>query len=177
MRKLRLEEIDRLAPDALARAARHPVRVVVDNVRSVHNVGSIFRTSDAARVEHLHLTGYTPTPDHKDLHRTALGAQDTVPWSHHASALPLLGRLRTEGYTLAALEIADVSLPPGDVAASAFPLALVVGNEVAGVDDAIMDVADLALELPQYGAKHSLNVSVAYGIAVFDLVRRARATR
>jgi tRNA G18 (ribose-2'-O)-methylase SpoU len=175
MRKLRLEEIDRLAPDALARAARHPVRVVVDNVRSVHNVGSIFRTSDAARVEHLHLTGYTPTPAHKDLHRTALGAQDTVPWTHHDSALPLLGRLRTDGYTIAALEIADVSTPPDAVAADAFPLALVVGNEVHGVDDAIMERADVALELPQYGAKHSLNVSVAYGIAVFDLVRRARA--
>jgi tRNA G18 (ribose-2'-O)-methylase SpoU len=174
MKKLRLEDIDRLSPEDLAEAPRHPVVVVVDNVRSVHNVGSIFRTADAARVAHLFLTGYTPTPEHKDMHRTALGAEATVPWSHHASALPVLDRLRTEGHTVAALEIADVSTPPDAVGADAFPLALVVGNEVHGVDDAIMEVADLALEIPQYGAKHSLNVSVAFGIAAFDLVRRAR---
>lgn len=154
---------------------KHPVRVVVHNVRSIYNVGSIFRTSDAARIEHLHLTGYTGTPRHKDLHKTALGAQDTVAWSDHDAALPVLRELRTQGYTVAALEITDTPTRTHEVSLEHFPLCLVIGNEVEGVDDAIINEADLALEIPQYGAKQSLNVAVAYGIAVFDLVRRFRA--
>ncbi len=174
MRKLRHSEISRPAPDEIETLPKHPVAGVIDNVRSIYNVGSMFRTSDAARIEHLYLTGYTGTPDHKDLHKTALGAQDTVRWSHHDTVLPVLADLRAQGYTLAALEITDDPTPPRDVPAEAFPLALVVGNEVEGVRDAIIDTVDIALEIPQYGAKQSLNVAVAYGIAVFDLIRRYR---
>lgn len=175
MRKLSWNEIRRPSAESLATAPRHPIRVVAHNIRSIHNVGAFFRISDAARIDHLYLTGYTGTPEHPDLQKTALGAQDTVPWSHRDDVHALLDAREAAGETIAVLEITDTPTPPSDVTAADFPLCLVLGNEVHGVDDAIIDRADLALELPQYGAKLSLNVSVAYGIAVYDLVRRARA--
>jgi tRNA G18 (ribose-2'-O)-methylase SpoU len=190
MRKLRLEEIPRAAPDQVTDGPRHPISVVVDNVRSIYNVGSIFRTSDAALVEHVYLTGYTGTPEHRGLrkltgytgtpeHRglrkTALGAEKTVPWSHHTDPADALAELRATGHTIAALEITNDPVLPSALPARAFPLALIVGNEVDGVRSSLVQQADLALELPQFGVKHSLNVAVAYGIAVYDLVRRYRA--
>lgn len=174
MRKLSWDEIDRPAPEEVHDLPKHPLRLVVHNVRSIHNVGSIFRTSDAARVEHLHLTGYTGTPEHKDLHKTALGAQDSMSWSKHDNALPVLNDLRDDDYTIAVLEQTTSSIPPREVEADAFPLCLIIGNEVEGIDEAIVETADLGLELPQYGTKISMNVGVAYGIAVYDLIRRAR---
>lgn len=175
MRKLSWNEIRRPSPEALSETPRHPIRVVAHNIRSIHNVGAVFRTSDAARIEHLYLTGYTGTPEHPDLQKTALGAQDTVPWSQHDDVHALLDAREATGDAIAVLEITDTPTHPSDVADADFPLCLVLGNEVHGVDDAIIDRADLALELPQYGAKLSMNMSVAYGIAVHDLVRRARA--
>ncbi len=175
MRKLSWDEIERPDPETVATLPKHPVRLIVHNVRSIHNVGSMFRTSDAARIEHVHLTGFTGTPEHKDLHKTALGAQDTVEWSQHDEVEPLLDDLREAGYTIALLEQTDRTRPPAEVEADAFPLALVVGNEVRGIDEDVIDAADLALEIPQYGAKISLNVGVAYGIAVYDLIRRFRS--
>lgn len=175
MRKLNWNEIERPGPDEVKHLPKHPVRVMVHDVRSIHNVGSIFRTSDAARIEHVHLTGFTGTPEHKDLHKTALGAQDTVKWSQHDDPLLVLDELRKEGYTIAVLEQTSGSLPPNEVPVEAYPLCLVVGNEVEGVADTIIEAADLGLELPQYGAKISMNVGVAYGIAIYDLVRRSRS--
>ncbi len=175
MRKLSWDEIERPDPDELKEIPKHPVRVLVHNVRSIHNVGSIFRTSDAARVEHVHLTGFTGTPKHKDLHKTALGAQDAVEWSKHEDPLPVLNTLREQGFTIAALEQTSGSTAPNEVSPDLYPLCLVVGNEVRGVDEELIEAADCALELPQYGAKISMNVGVAYGIAVYDLVRRYRA--
>lgn len=174
MQKLRHDEIDRPSPSEVVRLPKHPIAVVVHNVRSIYNVGSLFRTSDAARIEHLHLTGYTGTPEHNDLHKTALGAQDTVAWSHHATAAEVLQARRTDGFTLAALEITDSPTSIDEVQPEHYPLCLVVGNEVHGVDDAIIQTVDLAFEIPQFGAKQSLNVAVAYGIAIYDLVRRYR---
>lgn len=174
MRKLKHDEIDRPAPADVADLPKHPISVVVHNVRSIYNVGAVFRTSDAARIEHLHLTGYTGTPAHKDLHKTALGAQDTVAWTKHDEVLPVLQQHRAAGYTLAALEITDRPTPIAEVQHEHYPLCLVVGNEVQGVAEAIIQEMDLAFEIPQYGAKQSLNVSVAYGIAIFDLVHRFR---
>jgi len=175
MRKLSWDEIERPDPETVAALPKHPVRLIVHNVRSIHNVGSMFRTSDAARIEHVHLTGFTGTPEHKDLHKTALGAQDTVEWSQHDEVGPLLNDLREAGYTIALLEQTDQTRPPAEVKVDAFPLALVVGNEVRGIDEDVIGAADLALEIPQYGAKISLNVGVAYGIAVYDLIRRFRS--
>jgi tRNA G18 (ribose-2'-O)-methylase SpoU len=174
MRKLSPTDIDRLSRSDATDATPHPISVIIHNVRSIYNVGSMFRTSDAARVEHLYLTGYTGTPEHEKLHKTALGAQDVVPWSKHEEALPVIHDLRAKGYTIGVLEITDAPVHPAEVAPDAFPLAMVVGNEVRGVDDQIVAAADLALELPQYGMKQSLNVSVAYGMAVSHLVRRFR---
>jgi len=175
MRKLKHDEIDRPTPAEVANLPKHPISVVVHNVRSIYNVGSVFRTSDAARIERLYLTGYTGTPNHKDLHKTALGAQDTVAWSNHDDVHAVLDQHRDAGYTLAALEQTNEPTPIAEVQLDQYPLCLVVGNEVQGVDDAIIHAMDLAFEVPQYGAKQSLNVSVAYGIAIFDLVRHFRA--
>lgn len=174
MKKLAFDDIPRPTPDEIDALPKHPVSVVVDNVRSIYNVGSLFRTSDAALIEHLYLTGFTGTPNHKHLHKTALGAQDTVPWSHHTDPRDVLHTLRAEGYTLAVLEITDEPTLTTALESDHFPLCLVVGNEVHGIREAVVEMADVALEIPQFGAKQSLNVAVAYGIAVFDVVRRYR---
>ena len=171
MRKLRPDEIARPAPAAVADLPKHPITVVLDDVRSLYNVGSILRTSDAALVERVVCTGITGTPDHRRVHKTALGAQDTVAWAYEEDPLRVVRRLRRRGYTLAVLEITDAPTATTAVEARHFPLCLVVGNELHGVREALVEAADLALEIPQYGAKHSLNVAVAFGVAVFDLVR------
>lgn len=174
MRKLHHDEIPRPDPPRLAVLPKHPIRVLANNIRSIHNVGSIFRTSDAARIEHLHLSGFSGTPEHRGVHKAALGAQEVVPWSYDPSAMSVLRDLRTQGYRMAVLEITDQPTPIEALSLEAFPLVLVLGNEVTGVDDEIVAEADYAVEVPQYGMKQSLNVSVAYGIAVFDLVRHYR---
>ncbi|MEP0545358.1 MAG: RNA methyltransferase [Rhodothermales bacterium] len=176
MRKLPADEIQRPSPAALESLPRHPVDVVLDNIRSAYNVGSILRTADAAGVRHVYITGYTPPPDHHRVAKTALGAEHTVPWTHAPDPLALLDRLRADGVTLAALEQTDTPTDIGAITRAQFPLAFVLGNEVKGVQQAILDRCDLALEIPQYGAKHSLNVSVAFGIAAFGLVERWRAS-
>lgn len=175
MRKLSWDEIERPSPEEVTSLPKHPVRLVVHNVRSIHNVGSIFRTSDAARIEHVHLTGFTGTPEHKDLHKTALGAQDAVAWSKHESPMPVFEDLRADGYTVAVLEQTDQSHPPDQISADAFPLCLVLGNEVRGIEEDVVRAADIGLEIPQFGTKISMNVSVAYGIAIYDLIRRYRS--
>lgn len=174
MRKLRHEEISRPDPDEVASLPKHPISLVVDSVRSIYNVGAIFRTSDAAFIEHIYVTGISGTPDNPAVHKTALGAQDTVDWTYESNPVDAVRRLKAQGYTVGILEITNDPTATTDVALEHFPLCLVVGNELHGVDEAIVQLADLALEVPQFGAKQSLNVSVAYGIAVFDLVRRFR---
>lgn len=174
MRKLKHDEIPRPDPGEVAKLPKHPISVVVESVRSIYNVGSIFRTSDAALVEHVYLTGISGTPDHRGLHKTALGAQDTVPWSFEDDAVSVVNRLRANGYTIAVLEITDTPTLAHEIDEDAFPLCLILGNEVTGVSGPLVEAADLALEIPQFGAKQSLNVAVAYGVAVFDLVRRYR---
>ncbi len=176
MRKLSHAEIPRLSTDEIRSAARHPVTVLIDNVRSLYNVGAIFRTSDAALVEQLVLTGITGTPNHHGLHKTALGAQDTVPWRYERDAVAAVQALKSDGYTIAALEITTQPMLTTAVARSMFPLCLIVGNEITGVQEQLLAAADCALEIPLYGAKHSLNVAVAYGIAIFDIVRTYRST-
>jgi tRNA G18 (ribose-2'-O)-methylase SpoU len=175
MRKLRHEEIPRASRAELSALPLHPITVIVDGVRSLYNVGALFRTADAARLERLILTGITGTPEHRGLHKTALGSQESVPWSQEPDAIAVARRLRASGYTLAVLEITDAPMPTSHLRMDHFPLALVVGNEVDGVQDDLVALADLALEIPQFGVKQSLNVAVAFGIAVFDLVRHYRA--
>lgn len=152
----------------------HPLVVVAHDLRSAHNVGSVFRTADSAGLARVVLTGFTPTPEHRGVAKTALGAQDAVAWSHTPDLGAALAALRAEGYTIAALEVAEDAVAPADVRAEAFPLALVLGNEVAGVPEHVLADADLVVGLPQYGVKASLNVSVACGIAAYRLVERYR---
>ena len=171
MRKLRHEEISRPSMDEAKLLPKHPVTVVLDDVRSVYNVGAIFRTSDAVRIERVLITGITATPDNRSLHKTALGAQDSVPWRYMATAGEAASTLKSGGYTICALELTDAPTLTTRLPHSAFPVALVVGNELTGVSDPVLKQADYALEIPQYGIKQSLNVAVAFGIAVYDLVR------
>ena len=159
-------------PDALL---PHPLVVVVDDIRSAHNVGSVFRTADAAGLRHVYLTGYSATPEHRDVRKTALGAEDAVPWTHEPDVLALLARLRAQGYTIAALERTPDAIPPESVEPRHFPLALVLGNEVTGVPPAVLAVADVVVGLPQYGTKGSLNVSVAFGVTAYSLVNTYRS--
>lgn len=152
----------------------HPLVVVAHDLRSAHNVGSVFRTADSAGLAGVVLTGFTPTPDHRGVAKTALGAQDAVPWRHEPDLHDALAALRADGYTVAALERTPEAVGPASVPASAFPLALVLGNEVDGVPASVLAGADLVVGLPQYGVKASLNVSVAFGIAAYRLVERVR---
>ncbi len=174
MRKLRHEEIPRIEASARDEKKRHPIVVVVDNVRSIHNVGSFFRTSDGAWIEKIILTGISGTPENRALHKTALGAQDTIPWEYVPDPLTAVSDLKDAGYHVFALELTDSPTLHNELTLQQFPLALVVGNELTGVSDEVLTLTDGALEIPQYGTKQSLNVSVAYGIALFDLVRHYR---
>ncbi len=175
MRKLNHDEIDRPPLDVVKFLPRHPITVLVDNVRSVHNVGSIFRTSDGALIEQIILTGITPTPDNPQMHKTALGAQDVVPWRHEPSVPAVIHHLRNLGYVISLLELTDSPTSIPSLTRDHFPMCLVVGNELTGIDRQLIPNADFALEIPQYGAKQSLNVAVAYGIAVYDLVKILRS--
>ncbi|MBO6577317.1 MAG: hypothetical protein JJ896_18410 [Rhodothermales bacterium] len=172
MKQLDSRHIPRVAPEDLAQVQRHPVCLVVENVRSAFNVGSMLRSADALRLDHVYLTGFSPPGDHRGVNKAALGAQDAVPWSHTRDTIDVLGSLKQRGYTLAAVEITDSPTDARRLPRADFPLALVVGNEVSGVDPKSLELCDLALELPQFGMKHSLNVAVAMGVVGYDVVRR-----
>lgn len=176
MRKLTHEEISlkRLRPEEVAGASRLPVFGLLDNVRSLYNVGSIFRSSDGAFLSHLYLTGYTPSPPRKEIEKTALGATKTVPWSFYKDPLEAVADARSRGARICVLEHTSGSLPYFEVRKEWFPICLVVGNELTGVSPEIVAAADMALEIPMYGTKQSLNAAVAFGIAVFELARLFR---
>jgi 23S rRNA (guanosine2251-2'-O)-methyltransferase len=170
MKKLSLEELDRISIDEYREASKTPLCIVLDNVRSLHNVGSAFRTADAFRLEKIFLTGITGTPPHREIEKTALGATSSVPWEYVEKPLDAVSRLKDEGYTIVVVEQTTES-----VALDQFrPLpdaryCLVFGNEVHGVSTEVVDACDLALEIPQSGTKHSLNISVCLGIVVWDI--------
>jgi tRNA G18 (ribose-2'-O)-methylase SpoU len=170
VRKLKPQEIATRRPANLARLTRAPLAIVLDDIRSAWNVGSILRTADAVRAEHVYCCGYTPAPDHAAVRKTALGAEASVPWSVVTDALDAVASLRQRGFRLAALEQTDEPTRLADVGADAFPLALVLGNEVTGVQQRVLDACNFAIELPQFGAKLSLNVSVAFGVAAYGLM-------
>jgi tRNA G18 (ribose-2'-O)-methylase SpoU len=176
MRKLIHEEIlsRRLTGDQALAAERHPVVGVLEDIRSLYNVGSCFRTADAMLLRKLVLTGYTPTPPRKEISKTALGATETVPWEFFRDPAEAASSLKREGYSLYALEITDTSAPLDEIDDLAFPIAFVAGNEIAGVGPEMLKHCDGAIEIPMFGVKHSLNVAVAFGIAAWELVRRSR---
>ncbi len=167
-----MEELNRKTVTEFRESEKMPIVVVLDNIRSMHNVGSVFRTADAFLVERMVLCGYTPRPPHRDIHKTALGATDTVAWQYAESTLLAVEDLRAAGYRIFAVEQAENSL-----SLHSFPtapnekFAIVFGNEVTGVDEQVLPLCDGCIEIPQLGMKHSLNVSVAAGIVLWELVR------
>jgi len=177
MRKLTFEEIasKRATLESVGGVPPLPVTVLVESVRSLYNVGSIFRTSDAARIEKLFLTGYTTYPPRKEIEKTALGATASVPWEHAKDPVALASRLKNSGLRLCALELTDHSVSYDSLTPADFPLCLVIGNELTGVSPKLLQECDVAIEIPMGGIKHSLNVAVAYGVAVFELARIWRA--
>ncbi len=167
-----MEELGRFSAGALDQQPKIPVIVILDDVRSMHNVGSVFRTCDAFAVKELLLCGYTPTPPHRDIHKTALGATETVVWKHFADTVSAVQYARDQGYRVVSVEQAHDSVElqtfePGNN----HPLALVFGNEVKGVQDAVLNLSDGFIEIPQFGTKHSLNISVSAGIVLWEMVR------
>ncbi len=176
MLKLTHDEIARRRQtlETLGSVRRLPVSALLENVRSLYNVGSIFRTSDAAMIEKLFLCGFTPHPPRREIEKTALGATESVPWEYRAIARDLVHELKTRGVKICALELTTESVPYYSIQRRDFPLCLVVGNELTGISKELIELADLAIEIPMYGIKHSLNVAVAYGIALFELMKTYR---
>lgn len=167
-----MEALERRPPEAVLRAPAHPWLLILDDVRSMHNVGAAFRTADAFGIEGIYLCGYTPAPPHRDIRKTALGAEESVAWQHFERVEDALTLARQNGYRLIAIEQAEPSTPLNDLAFSeADKLALIFGNEVSGVSDAALAMATQCIEIPQWGAKHSLNISVSIGVVLWELAR------
>ena len=176
MRKLRTIEMKRLSAEEFRQAAKLPLTVVLDDVRSMHNVGSVLRTADAFRVEEVVLCGITGCPPHPEIHKTALGAEDCVAWRHCASALQAVLDLKARGVTVLSVEQAEgATMLPSFEPEPGGRYAVVLGNEVKGVHQEVVDASDGCLEIPQRGTKHSMNVSVAAGIAIYHLACRMQA--
>jgi len=171
MKKLSYEEIKLSRPDLnkLFRLPRFPVVTVLENIRSLYNVGSMFRTADAARIRYMYLCGYTPHPPRKEIEKTALGSTESVPWEHSTKPASVIRMLKNQGFTIAALEHTTKSISYY-LYEYTYPLCIVVGNEVEGITNDILSLCDVALEIPMFGIKHSLNVAVAYGIVVYHAV-------
>lgn len=173
MRKIKNEELDRLDVAAFKAASKTPIILVLDNIRSLHNIGSVFRTADAFRVQEIVLCGITAQPPHKDIHKTALGATESVSWRYESNTLEAVKTLKEKGVKVIAVEQAEgaqslESFTPK----SHTTYALVFGNEVKGVAQEVVSAAHGVLEIPQYGTKHSLNVSVSVGVVVWQLFQK-----
>lgn len=173
MRKLKNEELDRLSVKEYQQSQKMPVTVVLDNIRSMHNVGSVFRTADGFRVERVVLCGFTPQPPHRDINKTALGATESVPWEYVEDIRTVVNDLQIAGYKVIAVEQADKSTPLQDYQPRpAERIALIFGNEVEGVDEDIIALCDTVIEIPQFGTKHSFNISVSAGMVLWEVWRK-----
>ncbi len=173
MRKLKITELNRLSIEEFKGAEKLPLVVVLDNVRSLHNIGSVFRTSDAFRIACIYLCGITAVPPHPEMHKTALGAELTVDWKYFPSTVDGIKELKDQGYTVIAIEQAEDSIMLERVELdSNKKYAIVMGNEVKGVQQEVVDMCDDCIEIPQYGTKHSLNVSVTAGIVIWDFFKK-----
>ena len=175
MRKLKITELNRISPEEFKEKNKTPLIVVLDNVRSLHNIGSVFRTSDAFLLESIYLCGITATPPNAEIHKTALGAEFTMNWIHFENTEEAINKLKKEDYTIFAIEqversisLPDLKLPKGR------KFAIVLGNEVKGVQQAVVDASDGCIEIPQYGTKHSLNVSVTAGIIIWEFASKLK---
>lgn len=168
MKKKSMEELQRLSCEEYHKVAKLPIVVVLDDVRSLNNIGSMFRTADAFLIEKIYLCGITATPPSPEIHKTALGAEDSVEWEYVTDAVSLVDRLKSEGYTVCAIEQVNGSVNMLDFAVNKEKkYAVILGNEVKGVNQEVVDKVDYCIELPQYGTKHSLNVSITAGIVMW----------
>jgi len=171
MKKLSHSEIseNRATVETLDSVKKLPVTVVLNSIRSSYNVGSIFRTSDGVMIEKLYLCGYTPHPPKKEVLKTALGSQESVTWEFEENPTEVVKKLKQKGYTICALEQTDSNISYSEIKKTSLPLCLIVGNEISGVTQDLIDLCDITIDIPQFGIKQSLNVAVAYGIAIFEL--------
>lgn len=175
MRKIANEELDRKTIEEFKNAAKLPVVVVLDNVRSLNNVGSAFRTSDAFLIEKIYLCGITGQPPHRDIQKTALGATESVDWEHHESTLELIRQLRKEGFKIICIEQVEGSIMLNQFNPSMKEkYCLIFGNEVFGVDEKLVSEADTCIEIPQEGTKHSLNIAVSVGVVIWDFYQKLK---
>ena len=173
MRKLNIEELNRISTEEFKKVPKTPVIVILDNVRSLNNVGSVFRTCDAFLIRKIYLCGITATPPHKEINKTALGATESVDWEYIDDTLKVIRQLKKENYRIISAEQTDMSTDLKDLNIDAGEkIALVLGHEIRGVDQAVIDLSDECVEIPQYGTKHSLNISVSAGIILWEIVKK-----
>lgn len=171
-RKLRTHQLNRLTIYQYRESVKHPVCLVLDNVRSMNNVGSIFRSADCFAVEKLHLCGITAAPPHREIHKTALGAEDSMPWEYHEKTIDICHDLKAAGYRLIALEQVEGSTSLKDFRMETDkPYAIILGNEIDGVSGDVLAECDACIEIPQFGTKHSFNVAVCTGIVLWELLK------
>lgn len=176
MRKLKLEELDRVSIDEYKSAAKIPVVAVLDNIRSAMNVGSVFRTADAFAIEKIIICGISATPPNREITKTAIGATESVVWEYIENVSDAVAQLKNDGYTIAGIEQTDASVLLTDYTFNTEKIAVVFGNEVDGVSDEVINELDVCIEIPQFGTKHSLNVSVCAGIVLWELAKKYHLT-
>ena len=173
MRKLKNSELERLTNEQFKVIEKTPLIVILDNIRSLNNIGSVFRTSDAFLIEKIYLCGITAQPPHKDIHKTALGSTDSVDWEYVEETVDLVNKLKKENIEIAAIEQADKAVLLSDfIPVQGKKLAVIFGNEVKGVQQNVVTAADYCIEIPQFGTKHSLNISVSCGVVLWDLFNK-----
>lgn len=170
--KKSMEELNRLSVEEAQETEKHNIIIILDDIRSMHNVGSAFRTCDAFAAQAIYLCGYTPQPPHRDIHKTALGATETVSWEYFPDTIQAIEKARSAGYKIIAVEqvhnstmLNNFNVKKGE------KIAIVFGNEVSGVSEGVLNKADACIEIPQWGNKHSLNISVSLGVVLWELVR------
>ncbi|TFH37033.1 MAG: TrmH family RNA methyltransferase [Bacteroidia bacterium] len=175
MRKLKVSELERKSIEEFREAEKSPFVIVLDNVRSLNNIGSVFRTADGFMAESVILCGITAKPPHPEIHKTALGATDSVSWSYFEDTTVAINELRKKGYKIISVEQVDTSVKLQDfVPETGLRYALVFGHEVKGVSEEVVGMSDLSVEIPQYGTKHSFNIAVSAGIVMWDIFRKVR---
>ncbi len=174
-RKLRNEELNRLSTNEFKVFPKIPVIIVLDNIRSAYNVGSVFRTADAFLIKGIYLCGFCPFPPNREIQKTALGANETVDWKYFPNILMALGELKNSGYKIVSVEQTLNSIPLNSfIPQKEIPLAIVFGNEVNGISQEVVDASDYCLEVPQFGTKHSLNISVCAGIVLWEIFQKTK---
>lgn len=178
MKKLVLDELNRINVEEFKQAEKTPIIIVLDDIRSLHNIGAVFRTSDAFLIEKIYLCGITATPPNKEIHKTALGATDTVAWEYAKNVVEIVEKLKVENVDVYSVEQVENSIMLNDFSVSEnVKYALVFGNEVKGVSQEVVDLSQGVIEIPQLGTKHSLNISVSAGIVIWDLFQKLQALK